>query len=53
VPGGVVGADLGVGDAVLYRGRQLAHYRDPLPAGHQSSSIFFHYLREDFVGDTF
>jgi hypothetical protein len=38
---------------VLYRGRQLVHYRDRLPDGHQSSSLFLHYLREDFVGDTF
>jgi len=53
LPGGLVAADLGVGDALLYRGRELAHYRDPLPDGHQSTSLFFHYLREDFVGDTF
>jgi hypothetical protein len=53
LPGGVACADLGLGDAVFYRGRRLVHYRDPLPAGHQSSSIFLHYLREDFVGDTF
>lgn len=51
--GGVVGADLGLGDAVFYRGRQLVHYRERLPDGHQSSSLFFHYLRRDFVGDTF
>jgi hypothetical protein len=38
---------------VLYRGRQLVHYRDRLPDDHQSSSLFLHYLREDFVGDTF
>jgi hypothetical protein len=53
LPAGVVGADLGLGDAVLYRGRQLVHYRDRLPDGHHSSSLFLHYLREDFVGDTF
>jgi hypothetical protein len=53
LPDGVVAADLGLGDAVLYRGRQLAHYRERLPDGHQSSSLFFHYVREDFVGDTF
>ena len=53
IPGGVAAADLGLGDAVFYRGRELAHYRDRLPEGHQSSSLFFHYLREDFVGDTF
>lgn len=53
LPGGVVAADLGIGDAVIYRGRELAHYRHPLPEGHQSSSLFFHYVGEDFAGDTF
>jgi hypothetical protein len=53
LPGGVVSADLGIGDAVFYRGRRLAHYRDRLPEGHQSSSIFLHYLRQDYIGDTF
>lgn len=52
LPGGVVDADLGLGDVLLYRGRQLVHYRDPLPDGHQSSSIFLHYVRESFDGDT-
>jgi hypothetical protein len=53
LPGGVVAADLGLGDAVFYRGRQLTHYRNQLPDGHQSSSLFLHYVGEDFVGDTF
>jgi hypothetical protein len=53
LPGGIAAADLGLGDAVLYRGRQLVHYRDQLPDGHQSSSLFFHYVGEDFVGDVF
>ncbi len=53
LPDGVAAADLGLGDAVFYRGRQLVHYRERLPKGHQSSSLFFHYVREDFVGDTF
>lgn len=48
---GIVSADLAVGDALFYRGRQLTHYRDQLPAGHQSSSVFLHYVREDFSGD--
>jgi hypothetical protein len=39
-----------LGDALLYRGRELPHYRDALPAGHTSTSIFFHYVREDFSG---
>jgi hypothetical protein len=50
-PDGVVAADLAIGDAVVYRGRQLRHYRDRLSDGHQSSSVFLHYVREDFVGD--
>lgn len=44
-------ADLAVGDAVFYRGRELAHYRDPLPEGHRSTSLFFHYVRPDFTGE--
>jgi hypothetical protein len=28
----------------------LPHSREPLPEGHTSTSIFFHYVREDFVG---
>jgi hypothetical protein len=39
-----------IGDALLYRGCQLPHSRDPLPDGHTSTSIFFHYVREDFTG---
>ena len=43
-------ADLGIGDALIYRGRELIHYRQPLPEGHQSTSFFLHYVREDFAG---
>jgi hypothetical protein len=39
-----------IGDGLLYRGRDLPHFRDPLPAGHSSTSIFFHYVRESFTG---
>jgi hypothetical protein len=39
-----------IGDALLYRGCQLPHSREALPAGHTSTSIFFHYVREDFTG---
>ena len=53
LPDGTATVDLALGDAVFYRGRQLAHYRDRLPDGHQSSSLFFHYVRADFVGDEF
>jgi hypothetical protein len=39
-----------IGDALLYRGCQVPHSRGPLPEGHTSTSIFFHYVREDFTG---
>jgi hypothetical protein len=39
-----------IGDALLYRGCQLPHSRDALPEGQTSTSIFFHYVREDFAG---
>lgn len=48
--GRTVPINLGLGDAVLYKGRELMHYRDALPLGHCSSSIFFHYVRQDFSG---
>jgi hypothetical protein len=46
-----VAADLALGDTLFYRGRELVHYRDALPEGHQSTSLFLHYVREDFAGD--
>jgi len=39
-----------IGDALLYRGREIPHSRDPLPEAHTSTSIFFHYVRENFAG---
>ena len=39
-----------IGDALFYRGCRLAHFRDRLPAGNTSTSIFFHYVAEDFAG---
>jgi hypothetical protein len=39
-----------IGDALLYRGCQIPHSREALPEGHTSTSIFFHYVREDFKG---
>jgi hypothetical protein len=39
-----------IGDALLYRGCQLPHSREALPEGDTSTSIFFHYVREDFTG---
>lgn len=42
---------LASGDGVIYKGRELIHYRYPLPAGHQSTSLFFHYVPKDFEGE--
>jgi hypothetical protein len=39
-----------IGDALLYRGCQIPHSREALPEGHTSTSIFFHFVREDFTG---
>jgi hypothetical protein len=47
---GTVAVFQGIGDALLFKGRQLPHYRNTLPVGFTSTSIFFHYVREDFTG---
>jgi len=49
-PEAAVAADLGLGDAVFYRGREVAHYRHPLRDGHQATLLFLNYVREDFTG---
>ncbi|MEU7872415.1 hypothetical protein [Dactylosporangium sp. NPDC049140] len=40
-----------LGDGVLFRGRTIPHARRPLPAGHSSTSILFHYVDADFAGE--
>jgi hypothetical protein len=42
--------NLGIGDALLYRGAEVSHYRDPLPQGQYSSLWFFFYVGESFAG---
>jgi len=39
-----------IGDALIYRGRQLPHSRDTLPDGCASSSLLLHYVDIDFDG---
>jgi negative regulator of replication initiation len=39
-----------LGDALLYRGRQIPHSRDELASNCSSTSLFFHYVDADFVG---
>jgi hypothetical protein len=49
-PRGRVTVQQRLGDALLYRGRELPHWRDRLPDGHTSTSIFFHYVPANFSG---
>jgi hypothetical protein len=35
---------LGIGEALLFRGRQFAHWRDRLPDGYTASSVLFHFV---------
>jgi hypothetical protein len=39
-----------LGDGLVYRGTRLPHYRSRLADGHTSTSIFFHYVHENFAG---
>ena len=47
---GTVSVYQALGDGLAYRGTRLPHYRAPLPEGQTSTSIFFHYVRQDFTG---
>jgi hypothetical protein len=49
-PDGTVSISQALGDALVYRGRQIPHYRRRLDVGMTSTSIFFHYVRESFGG---
>lgn len=42
--------ELALGEGLLYKGRELWHHRDPLPPGHRSTSLFLHYVPQDFAG---
>ena len=44
------GIHLANGDGLIYRGRELVHYRYALPPGHRSTSLFFHFVRTSFNG---
>jgi len=39
-----------VGDAFLFCGRELPHFRRKLPEGFTSTSMLLHYVPEDFAG---
>lgn len=40
--------DLAPGDAAVYSGTQLAHWRDPLPPGHRATICTFHFVEPSF-----
>ncbi len=40
-----------VGDALIFKGRELSHCRDVLQAGHRSASVLFHFVDEDYDGE--
>ncbi len=41
---------LGIGDLVLYRGTEVPHWRDALPAGQTCTVCLCHYVSSDFTG---
>ena len=43
-------ATLEPGDAILFFGRSIPHYRPRLPRGESYSSLMFHFVRESFRG---
>lgn len=49
-PNRVVKVYQALGDGLVYRGTRLPHFRDKLAEGQTSTSIFFHYVAEDFEG---
>ncbi len=48
--GAVVQALLAPGDALLFRGRRLHHYRDALGPGRTSTSILLHFVERSYRG---
>ncbi len=39
-----------IGDALLFRGREIVHSRPPLPADMTSTSVLFHFVEQEFSG---
>jgi len=48
---GQVTVEQSLGDALLFCGRDLAHYRERLADGCTSTSILFHFVRRNFDGE--
>jgi hypothetical protein len=41
---------LGIGHAVIFKGREIAHSRPALPAGERFFSLLFHFVEADYTG---
>jgi len=48
---GAVAFRQALGDGLLFRGRELPHYRKRLPTGYTSTSVFFHFVPRGFTGE--
>ena len=42
-----------VGEAIIFNGQELSHFRPPFTAGTQSTSLLLHYVDRDFTGVMF
>jgi len=40
-----------IGDAILFKGRELLHWRSPLSEQQTSTFLFLHFVDDDFQGD--
>lgn len=40
-----------IGDALIFKGRELLHSRDALPVGHRSGSLLFHFVDAEYDGE--
>jgi hypothetical protein len=49
-PAGRVSLTLGLGEAVLFRGADLPHWRDPAPLGQHQVMLLFHFVPIYFAG---
>jgi hypothetical protein len=49
--GGRVAIHQRIGESLAYRGREIPHARERLPAGHASMHLFLHYVPAHFSGE--
>ena len=49
-PQGIVAVTQSAGDAILFHGCELPHWRDQPPPGGASTTLIFHYVPNDFLG---